>query len=128
MKKKYWYYFGMGTKRSQVVHKNGIVGAECEFCPIIDIENSVMEEDQVADFHVVFFTEVPEGMFLQFKEDLKKERPHIVEPEPEEVAGMPGGLGAIGGILGNIMGIQKMDVVDTDAKEIPINDEFEDVK
>lgn len=106
MKKKYWFYFGMGTKRSQVVHKNGIVGGEVEFFPIIDIENSVMEEDQVADFHVVNFFEVPEAMFLEYKEELKKPRPQIVEPEPEEIdaGNAGGGLGALGGLLGGLMG------------------------
>ena len=106
MKKKYWFYFGMGTKRSQVVHKNGIVGGDVEFFPIIDIENSVMEEDQVADFHVVNFFEVPEAMFLEYKEELKKPRPQIVEPEPEEIdaGNAGGGLGALGGLLGGLMG------------------------
>ena len=37
--KKYWFYFGMGVKEGQIVHKNGIVGSDTEFCPIIDIEN-----------------------------------------------------------------------------------------
>ena len=98
MVKKYWFYFGMGTKRSQVVHKNGIVGGFFEFFPIIDVENSVMEEDQVTDFHVVNFFEVPEEMFFQFKEDLQKPRPHVVEPEPEEIdaGNAGGGLGALG--------------------------------
>ena len=35
MKKKYWFYFGMGTKRSQVVHKNGIVGGDVEFLHVV---------------------------------------------------------------------------------------------
>ena len=107
MEKKYWFYFGMGTKRSQVVHKNGIIGGEVEFFPIVDVENSVMEEDQVTDFHVVNFFEVPQKMFLQFSADLRKPRPHIVEPEPEEMdasaAGGGIGLGALGGLLGGLM-------------------------
>ena len=68
--KKYWFYFGMGVKEGQIVHKNGIVGSDTEFCPIIDIENSVMSEDNVDQFHVVNFQEVPEAMFLEFKKGL----------------------------------------------------------
>lgn len=141
MKKKYWFYFGMGTKRSQVVHKNGIVGGEVEFFPIVDVENDVMEEDQVTDFHVANFFEVPEAMFLQFKEDLKKPRPQVVEPEPEEVdaSAAGGGLGALGGMLGGLLaGAAANEITepecltpyadDATAKEIPMSDGFEEVK
>ena len=120
MVKKYWFYFGMGTKRSQVVHKNGIVGGFFEFFPIIDVENSVMEEDQVTDFHVVNFFEVPEEMFFQFKEDLQKPRPHVVEPEPEEIdaGNAGGGLGALGGLLGGLMGAAAGGPENAEAEEI----------
>jgi len=117
MEKKYWFYFGMGTKRSQVVHKNGIIGGEVEFFPIIDVENSVMEADQVQDFHVVNFFQVPEGMFLEFVEGLSKPRPKVVEPEPEEAGSMAGGLGAIGGLLGGLMGGAAR-AEEADAKEL----------
>lgn len=70
MKKKFWFYFGMGTKNGITVHKNGIVGADTEFCPVIDIENSVMEEDGAEQFHVVNFQEVSYGMFMEFKQKL----------------------------------------------------------
>jgi predicted lipid-binding transport protein (Tim44 family) len=45
-------------------------------------------------------------MFLEYKEELKKPRPQIVEPEPEEIdaGNAGGGLGALGGLLGGLMG------------------------
>jgi hypothetical protein len=133
MRKHYWFYFGMGTKRGQIVHKNGIVGADCDFCPIVDIENSVMEEDQVPDFHVVNFQEVPYGMFQQFTEDLKNGRPTIIEPEPEDAGNVAGagGLGAIGGLLGGLLGGagENADAVENEeVKVVPLSDGFEDVK
>lgn len=132
MEKKYWFYFGMGTKRSQVVHKNGIIGGELEFFPIIDVENSVMEADQVQDFHVVNFFEVPEGMFLEFSAGLKKPRPKVVEPEPEEAtdiaAGMGGGIGALGGLLGGLMSGAAAPE-EAEANEVSDKEDgFEDVK
>lgn len=127
MEKKYWFYFGMGTKRSQVVHKNGIIGGEVEFFPIVDVENSVMEEDQVTDFHVVNFFEVPQEMFLQFSADLRKPRPHIVEPEPDEVdasaAGGGIGLGALGGLLGGLVSGSGDSQADESGKCINIDSE-----
>ncbi len=128
--KKYWFYFGIGTKKGQTVHKNGIVGADCEFCPIVDIENSVMEEDQVVQFHVASFQEVPEKMFLQFREDLKAARPVITEPEPEEKSvddvigpGFGGGLGMLGSLLGGI-GAHTAD--EAEAKEVSIDEAKKD--
>lgn len=83
---KYWFYFGMGIKEGQIVHKNGIVGSDTEFCPIIDIENSVMLENNVEDFHVVNFQEVPEAMFLEFKRGLKERMSsEVSEEEFEEI-------------------------------------------
>lgn len=82
--KKYWFYFGMGTQDGQIVHKNGIVGSNCDFCPIIDIENSVMLENNVIDFHVVNFQEVPEAMFLEFKRGLKERMASEVSKEEFE--------------------------------------------
>lgn len=121
MEKKYWFYFGMGTKRSQVVHKNGIVGGEVEFFPIVDVENDVMEADQVQDFHVVNFFEVPEAMFRQFTEDLKKPRPNVTEPEPEEIQAAAPGIGGLGGLLGGLIGVMSgaASSEEAEAKEIP---------
>jgi hypothetical protein len=104
MEKKYWFYFGIGTKKGQVVHKNGVVGCDnMSVCPIIDIENSVMEEDQCPHFHVAFFKEVSKDMFDYFKKALAEERPVIVEEADGEIdvskpAG--GGLGVLGSLLG----------------------------
>ena len=107
MEKKYWFYFGIGTKKGQVVHKNGVVGCDnMSVCPVIDIENSVMEEDQCPHFHVAFFKEVSKEMFDYFKKALAEERPVIVEEDEGEVDASQlagGGLGALGG-LGGLLG------------------------
>lgn len=90
MKKKYWFYFGMGTKEGRLVHKNGVVGADTDNCPVIDIEDSVMEENEgVTQFHVVSFQEVPYQMFLDFKEGLTRRSVTNVDATPingEEVS------------------------------------------
>ncbi len=109
MDKKYWFYFGIGTKKGQVVHKNGVVGCDnMDVCPVIDIENSVMEEDQCPEFHVAYFKEVDKSMFDYFKEALAAERPVIVEEQPQEVDPSQimggGGLGMLGGLLGGLAG------------------------
>lgn len=85
MKKKYWFYFGMGTKEGQLVHKNGIVGADTDNCPVIDIEDSVMEEeDGVTQFHVVSFQEVPYQMFLDFKNGMAARATRHAEPQEND--------------------------------------------
>ncbi len=107
--KKYWFYFGVGIKKGQTVTKNGMVGAECDTCPIIEIENSVMEEDQCPQFHVAYYKEVSEEEFLQFKKNLNEPRPHIVEPKSEDLdmgsLGNPIGS-MIGGLLGGSLGVK----------------------
>lgn len=103
MEKKYWFYFGIGTKKGQVVHKNGVVGCDnMSVCPVIDIENSVMEEDQCPHFHVAFFKEVDKEMFDYFKKALAEERPVIVEEAEGEVDASQLAGGGLGGLLGGL--------------------------
>ena len=106
MEKKYWFYFGIGTKKGQMVHKNGVVCCDnMSVCPVIDIENSVMEEDQCPHFHVAFFKEVSKEMFDYFKKALAEERPIIVEEAEGEVDAsqlVGGALGGLGGLLGGL--------------------------
>ena len=103
MEKKYWFYFGIGTKKGQVVHKNGVVGCDnMSVCPVIDIENSVMEEDQCPHFHVAFFKEVDKEMFDYFKKALAEERPVIVEEAEGEVDASKLAGGGLGGLLGGL--------------------------
>lgn len=131
MEKKYWFYFGIGTKKGQVVHKNGVVGCDnMSVCPVIDIENSVMEEDQCPHFHVAFFNEVSKEMFDYFKKALTEERPVIVEEAEGEVDASQlagGGLGALGG-LGGLGGLLGGLAAQAAAGGAPENAEAEEVK